>query len=157
MSFRIVGLQALELAPWWALSEAELAARGACWVTATSDHGFPCRVSLRDAAAGERVLLLPYEHVAVDSPYRASGPIYVRRDAQPVRLAIGEVPDYVRRRLISLRAYDERHWMVAAEVCPGDEVAGAIERLLARDEVRTLHLHNAKPGCYSCRVERAAD
>ena len=154
MSFRIVGLQLHEFSPWFALSDAELAARGACWVTATSDHGYPCRVSLRDAAAGERLLLLPYQHLAADSPYRASGPIYVRRDAQAAALAVGEVPAYVRRRLISLRAYDERHWMVAAEVCPGEEVAAQIERLFARNDVHVLHLHNAKPGCFSCRVER---
>ena len=156
MPFRILGLPLQRFAPLFALDDDALAARGACWVTATSDHGYPCRVSLRDAAAGERVLLLPYEHFAADSPYRASGPIYVRREAQPVQLAVDDVPDYVRRRLISLRAYDERHRMVAAEVCPGDDVAAQIERLLARDEVRTLHLHNAKPGCYSCRVERVA-
>jgi hypothetical protein len=157
MSFRIVGLPLAPFAPLFERDDAALAAQGACWVTATSDHGFPCRVSLRDAAAGERLLLLPYEHFAADSPYRASGPIYVRRDAQPVQLAIGEVPDYVRRRLISLRGYDAADMMIDADVVPGDDVAARIEQSFANPTVRYIHLHNAKPGCYSCRVERVED
>ena len=41
--------------------------------------GFPCRVSLEDAPVGEEVLLLPFTHQDSRSPYRASGPIFVRR------------------------------------------------------------------------------
>ncbi|MBO9579260.1 MAG: DUF1203 domain-containing protein, partial [Microbacteriaceae bacterium] len=60
-----------------------------------------------------------YEHQPAHSPYRASGPIFVRRDAQRRVLAPGEVPPYVAERLISLRAYDVAHLMVDAEVCEG--------------------------------------
>lgn len=155
MSFRIVGLDAREFASWFALSDAELAARGARRVVGESKPGHPCRVSLEDADVGEELLLLSYEHLAVDSPYRASGPIYVRRDAQTRVLAAGEVPDYVRSRLISLRAYDAAHMMVAAKVCEGQDVAAQIERRFADAKVSYIHLHNAKPGCFSCRVERA--
>ena len=55
----------------------------------------------------------------------------------------------------SIRAYDREAMMVAAEVVAGDEVEPAIVRHLSRDDVEYVHLHNAGPGCYSCRVERA--
>jgi hypothetical protein len=64
------------------------------------------------------------------------------------------VPEYVRVRQISVRGYDERHMMVEADVCAGDAVASEIERQFADPRVSYIHLHNAKRGCFSCRVER---
>ena len=69
-------------------------------------------------------------------------------------MAVGEVPESVRRRQISLRAYDADDMIVNAEVCEGESVGAEIERLLADPLVRYLHLHNAKRGCYSCLVRR---
>lgn len=119
-----------------------------------SATGFPCRVSLEDAALGEEVLLLNYVHHQVRSPYHASGPIYVRRGARQRVLPASVVPEYVTRRVISLRAYDSAGMMVGAEVAQGREVAAAIERLLGDNAVAYLHLHNAPQGCFSCRVDR---
>ena len=155
MSFRIVGLPAEPFAALFQLDDAALAARGARRVIATGNPGYPCRVSIEDAAVGEECLLLPFEHMAVDSPYRASGPIYVRCGAVSRTLAVDEVPDYVRRRLISLRGYDAENMMIDADVVAGDDVAARIAQSFANPAVRDIHLHNARPGCYSCRVERA--
>lgn len=155
MSFRIVGLPAEPFAALFQLDDAALAARGARRVIATGNPGYPCRVSIEDAAVGEECLLLPFEHMAVDSPYRASGPIYVRRGAVSRTVAVDEVPDYVRRRLISLRGYDAENMMIDADVVAGDDVAVRIAQSFANPAVRDIHLHNARPGCYSCRVERA--
>lgn len=44
--------------------------------------------------------------------------------------------------------------MVAARVVDGDDVERTIRRLFERQDVEYLHLHNAGPGCYNCRVER---
>lgn len=156
-SFQLVGLPRAPFEPLFALSDADLAARGARRVVADSTPGFPCRISLKDAEAGEELLLLPFEHQPENSPYRSSGPIYVRVGASQRTLAAGEVPDYVRMRQISVRAYDARHMMVGAEVCAGAAVADEIERRFADPEVSYIHLHNAKRGCFSCLVRRAAD
>ncbi|MCM2254702.1 MAG: DUF1203 domain-containing protein [Vicinamibacteria bacterium] len=45
--------------------------------------------------------------------------------------------------------------MVGAEVVEGVELEAAIERPFEDPEVRYLHLHNARPGCYNGRIERA--
>ena len=153
-SFQIVGLSPAPFEPLFALPTDELAARGIRRVRAAAGTGYPCRVSLADAEAGDELLLLPFEHQPANSPYHASGPIYVKVGARPRTIAVGEVPEYVRRRQISLRAYDADDMIVNAEVCDGESVGAQIERLFADPLVRYLHLHNAKRGCYSCLVRR---
>ncbi|MBK8068043.1 MAG: DUF1203 domain-containing protein [Rhodanobacteraceae bacterium] len=154
-NFRLIGLDPQPFAALFDLDDAALRARGVRRRIADADHGYPCRISLADAAAGEELLLLSHEHLAEDSPYRASGPIYIRRHARPRTLAVGEVPPYVSARQISLRGYSARHLMVDAEVCEGSEVATRIQRMFADARIAYIHLHNARPGCYSCRAERA--
>src|SRR5580658_4584987 len=127
-SFQLVGLSPESFAPLFALSEAELSRIDAQRVFADSKPGFPCRVSLEDAEIGEELLLLPYLHLATSSPYRASGPIFVRRNAVRRTLEVGEVTAYVTRRQISLRAYDASDKLVTATVCEGAEVAGELGR-----------------------------
>lgn len=152
--FQLTGISYPQFAPLFELSDEQLSARGAMRYVATANFGFPCRVSLQDAAVGEELLLLPYEHQPAASPYRASGPIFVRRNAIEARLPAGAVPPYVTQRLMSLRAYDAKHLMIDATVCDGAAVAGELERLFANDDVAYVHLHNAKRGCFSCTAHR---
>jgi Protein of unknown function (DUF1203) len=154
-SFKLVGLPAEIFAPLHALSDAELAARNARRVVATTKPGYPCRVSLADAEIGEELLLLPFDHQPANSPYRSSGPIFVRKAALAAGLEAGVIPDYVRTRLMSVRAYDDAHQISDAAVCEGSEVRSAIQAMFAHKEVAYIHLHNAKRGCFSCAVERA--
>ena len=117
--------------------------------------GYPCRVSLADAEVGETVILLTHTHHEVESPYRASGPIFVRQGAAAAGLAPGEVPAMLLHRQLSLRAYDAGAMMVRSEVLDGSELEAAIGRCFADPQIAYLHVHNARPGCYNCRVERA--
>jgi hypothetical protein len=112
-------------------------------------------VSLSDADIGDELLLLPFEHQAANSPYRSSGPILVRKAAAPADLDAGVVPDSVRTRLMSVRAYDSAHIMTDALVCDGIGAGAAIQAMFAREEVAYIHLHNANRGCFSCAVVRA--
>ena len=54
-----------------------------------------------------------------------------------------------------MRAYDAEGMMLDAEVAPGSDLEAVIARLLGRRGVAYLHAHNAKRGCYSCRIDRA--
>lgn len=153
-SFRLSGLAYQQFEPLFELDDQALALRSAIRVTATHSPGYPCRVSLADAEVGEQLLLLPFVHQPADSPYKASGPIYVRRDAVQSVLEPGEIPEYVSRRLISVRAYDASHMMLNAEVCEGSAAAAEIIRQFEDTRVTYIHLHNARQGCFSCLVER---
>lgn len=153
--FRLVALAAETFSHLHALPDAALHAQGARRLVVDAPNAFPCRVSLADGLVGERVILLPHAHHDVPGPYRASGPIFVREQASTASPAPGEIPDAIRRRLLSVRAYDADGWMHAAQVCEGTALADVIETLFADTRIAFLHLHHARPGCYACRVERA--
>ncbi len=159
MDFRISGLHAEPFFPFFAMTDAGLLARGARRHVATAADAPPmppCRVSLRDARPGEVSILLHWEHhPALGSPYRASGPIFVRQGATETASFVNRVPEQQRIRLLSVRAYDADGFMLDAEVAPGAELEALVERLFRREEAAYLHAHNARRGCYSCRVDRA--
>ena len=153
-SFQLAGLPPAPFAPLFALSDAELSRLDARRVIADRKPGFPCRVSLVDADIGEELLLLPFEHQPASSPYRSSGPIFVRKAAMRAVLDPGIIPDYVRTRSMSVRVYDAAHQMIDAVVCPGSEAARVLDRMFARADAAYIHLHNANRGCFSCAVRR---
>ena len=122
-------------------------------VVADGKPGFPCRITLEDAEPGERILLLPYEHQPAHSPYRAPGPIYVRSGGAAFD-RVDELPPVFAGRLLSVRAYDATGLMSDADVVESDP-RGLFEKFFANPAVDYLHVHYARRGCYSCRIERA--
>ena len=154
MTFRITGLPAADFDHWFALDDAQLAARAARRVVADAAHAFPCRISLTDAAVGDEVLLVNHEHLHVESPYRSRHAIYIRAGERTFD-AVDTVPDMLRRRLLSLRGFDAAGMMTDCDVVDGRDVEAAIVRLFADTRADYLHAHFAKPGCYAARVERA--
>jgi hypothetical protein len=155
MGFQISGLPLQSFAGLLQMDADQLQAAGVIDLRVEDEHTWPCRVTLQDAVPGERVLLLNYRHQPAESPYAASGPIVVRREAGDTHVAVNEVPEQQRIRLLSVRAYDAKHWIIGAEVTPGTELESVIESLFADPRVAYLHLHNARYGCYSARVDRA--
>jgi len=154
MPFRITGLPAERFAPLFALSDAELAAQGAVRRIADARQpGYPCRVSLTDSKPGDELILVNYEHHAVESPYRMRFAIYVRKGEETFD-AKGRVPEQLRLRRLAVRAYDATAMMVGCELVDGRELEPAIGRLFANPAAAYLHIHYAAPGCYAARVDR---
>jgi hypothetical protein len=153
MAFTVSSLPLEPFAPLFALDDAALAARDMLRVVADARFAFPCRVSLEDAEPGERLILLNYEHQPAESPFRASHAIYVREGATPAA-ASDALPPALRRRLLSLRAFDQAGMLRDADVTPGAEAEPVIVRMLADPGVAYLHAHYAKPGCYAARIDR---
>jgi hypothetical protein len=152
MSFVIQGLDPAPFLPLFALSDNELATRDIRRQIADEQPGYPCRISLDDAAVGETVLLVPFRHHDAASPYRAEGPVFVRRAAQA--RFVDEIPPFLVSRLLSVRAYDAQAMLVTADVVPGVEARALVERQLAEPTVAYIHIHFARPGCFACRVDR---
>ena len=156
VDFQIVALPAETFSEMLALSNDELRARNGRRMVVDHKPGFPCRVSLEDAEIGEEVILVDYVHHDADSPYRSSGPIFVRAKAETAKPAVNEIPEMLQFRLLSVRAYSERGNMRDAGVVEGAELASQIRKFFGDERVAYLHVHNAGPGCFNCRVERAA-
>jgi hypothetical protein len=138
----------------YGLTDEELKAHRALRRTATKKPGFPCRVSLQDAEPGEEVLLVHFEHQSENTPFRSSHAVYVRPSATEARLQAGEVPELLRSRTLSLRAFDADGMMIDASLIEGSKVEKEIERQLAQPASRYIHVHFAIPGCYIARVDR---
>jgi hypothetical protein len=155
MGFRISGLSAEPFRHLYGLSDAELARLSVKRYVVDEPIGFPDRIEMRDAALGETVLLLNHVCQPADTPYRASHAIFVREGAEETYDRVDEVPDVLRRRLMSLRAYDRDGMMLDADVVEGKEIEGVIERFFGNPDVSYIHAHNAKRGCYAGRIDRA--
>lgn len=154
MSFRITGLAPDLFSELFGLTDSQLKTRNAVRVIAQENGGYPCRISLCDAAPGEELILTHYQHHYVDSPFRASHAIYVRPGREQFD-RIDTVPEQLRTRLLSLRAFDANAMLVDADVVDGKALEPLIQRLFADQRAAYLHIHFAKPGCYAARVDRA--
>ena len=155
MSFRIQGLPASHFAHLVGASDDQLSQAGALRVRISEPHVAPDRIALRDAEPGETVLLLNYEHQRAATPYRSRHAIYVIEGEQRTFDAVDEVPDVLRRRMLSLRAFDEQGMMIDADLADGREVEPLIERLLANPQAAYIHAHYARRGCFAARIGRA--
>lgn len=154
MSFRVTGLSPEPFRSLYGLSDEALARRGIRRYVADKKPGFPDRIEMRDAEIGERLLLLNHVCQPADTPYRATHAIFVREGAETAYDRVGEVPEVMRTRLLSLRAYDAAGMMLDADVVNGTDVEGVIARFFSSPDVAYIHAHNAKRGCYSGRIDR---
>lgn len=153
MTYRIAGLDPAFFAPLWALDDDALAKRGARRLTADTDRGFPCRVALEDARAGDTLLLMHHVHHDVEGPYRSAFAIFVREGAE--RAVYGdECPPCFAGRTLSLRGFDRDEALADARLAPPGEADRAIRRLLADPRIAYINAHNAAAGCFAARIER---
>jgi len=155
MGFRITGLSADPFRHLYGLSDHELRRHGVLRNVADSKPGFPDRIEMRDAEIGERLLLLNHECQPAATPYRATHAIFIREGAERTYDRVDQVPEVMRSRLLSLRAYDACGMMLDADIVDGREVEALIARLFACTAVQYIHAHNARRGCYSGRIDRA--
>jgi len=155
MDFQISALDGEQFRHLFGLDRETLAGLGVQRLVADTNPGFPCRVSLRDAEVGENVLLMNYEHLSKPTPYRSSHAIFVREWADQAAPGRNEIPEMLRHRLLSVRAFDASGMMTDADVVEGKILEPVIARMLTHSSVDCLHVHNAKPGCYAAMVKRA--
>lgn len=154
MSYVITGLDPAPFRRFYGLSSEALAAEHVVRMTADSQPGFPCRVTLEDAEPGEALLLLNYEHLPDAGPYRSRHAIFVREGAETPALYIDEIPEQLATRLLSVRAFDRDAMMTNADVVEGKALEPLIAAMFADPAVAFLHVHNAKRGCFAARVHR---
>lgn len=153
-NFQIKSLHDQEFAHFFTLTDHELENLSVIRSTVDKKPGYPCRVSLEDAEIGEEVILLTYQHHKTTSPYQALGAIFVGKNAISANLEINEIPKMLAHRLLSIRGYNKNGIMKEAYVCEGLNLRSDLNRMFENQDIRYIHIHNAKPGCFNCLVER---
>ena len=152
--FRIQGLEPGQFAHLVGLSDAELAELGARRYVVNAHPGFPDRVEVRDLEIGETAILLNVEHQPAPTAYRSRHAIFIGETATRALDLIDILPDAIRCRPISLRAFSVSGEMIDADLADGADLVPVIERFFANPEVDYLHAHYARRGCYAARIVR---
>lgn len=107
MTYAINGLDPSSFAAMIGLDDAALAARGARRVVADADRGYPCRVTLDDAKAGESLILFHHVSHDVATPYRSAYAIYIREAASQAASYVDTPPPVFAGRPLALRCFSD--------------------------------------------------
>jgi hypothetical protein len=153
MTYRIQGLNRAAFTPFFAMTDSELAEAGAVRVIADGP-GFPCRVSLADADAGESLILLNHTSHDVATPYRSTYAIYVREDSAEAPAYVDQTPPVFAGRPLGLRGFDVGGMLRDAVLALPGQADEKIRALFTNPEIVYIHAHNAAHGCFSAKVER---
>ena len=124
-------------------------------VRVTAKNGEPLRCCLRDATAGEELILFGYEPPIPAGPYREIGPVFAHAEPCP---GYGDPhaypPEWYGRPQV-LRAYDQRGRIHdATRVHDGRDPETAIAEVLATPGVVQIHSRNVAYGCYMFTITR---
>jgi hypothetical protein len=153
MTYRIDGLSPEPFARLFEMSDAALAGRNARRAVADGP-GYPCRISLEEAEVGEELLLLNHVSNDVETPFRASHAIFVRRGVEPGAY-VDSVPPLFEPRTLGLRGFDSAGMLSGALLALPGEADAKIRALFERPEIASIHVHNAALGCFLARAERS--
>src|SRR5260221_14205366 len=108
-----------------------------------TEDGLPCRHCQRPIAAGAPYLILAYRPFPAVQPYAELGPIFLHGETCERHPDSAELPLMFRDwKTVLIRGYgaDDRIVYGTGEVVTPDGVSSAAERVLARNDVRYVHL-----------------
>jgi Protein of unknown function (DUF1203) len=154
MTYKIDGLARADFDHLFSMDDDQLAEHNAVRVIAGADKGWPCRVSLEDAKAGENLILLNHISHDVATPYRNAYAIYVREDAVEADTYVDQAPPVFDGRPMAFRAFDKGGMLRNAALALPGQADAKIRELFDMPEIAYIHAHNAAHGCFSARVER---
>lgn len=155
MPFRIKGLNPEPFQHLYGKTDAELADLHITRHAVDAYPAYPDRVSLTPIEIGGTALLLNYEHLPVDSPYRSRHAIYVQEGAETPYEAENIVPPLLTAKPMALRGIDTEGCIQDADLVQGDAVQATIERMFADERIAYIHAHFAARGCFAARIDRA--
>jgi hypothetical protein len=89
-------------------------------------------------------------------PYPSPGPVFIHEECCESYARAG-FPEELRSIPLVLEAYGDERRLVAQERVRDGVVEPAIHTLLARPEVKFLHVRNLEAGCFIATVQREKD
>ena len=118
--------------------------------------GYPCRQCLRDAEAGDELILVSHDPFTADTPYRSASPIYLHKTACRPPADLTCLPTQLTSRQLSVRSFDRDAMMIDAAVVEGAALAATLDRFFSEPACDHVHVHNATRGCWATRVDRSS-
>jgi len=154
MKYKISGLRAEPFVHLFGQSDEYLKKHNAVRQTVERYPGYPDRISLCDIPAGETALLINHIYQPADTPYFGTHAIYIWEGCTQQGIYINELPEVMQGRTLSLRAYDEKHYLREADISEDNFADDLIVHFFTDPQISYIQIHNAKRGCYSCCAER---
>lgn len=125
-------------------------------VAVVASGGEPLRCCLRNAEAGEELVLFNYSPpLPAASPYEERGAVFAHADPCGGPVSVSSYPEAWVGRPQVLRAYDARGWIHPATcVHDGTDPEAAIAAVLADPGVVEVHSRNIAYGCFMFAITR---
>jgi hypothetical protein len=117
---------------------------------------YPCRHCLREASGEQGMLLLSHQAPEPKSVYGHPTAIFLCAQACDRFDAPGTVPEIVRNRQVSLRAFKSDGMMLydANQLVESAGHDRAIRAIFDNKEVAFINVHTTKAGCMLCHIAR---
>jgi hypothetical protein len=125
-------------------------------VEAAEDEA-PCRHCLRMIVPGERRILFTYDRFTGKESLPQPGPVYLHADGCQRYSENGGFPNELRSSPRTVEAYAPGRNLKAQEYVKDGRFEPVIEKLLANPEVDYLQVNSTTAGCFTFRIERAAN
>jgi hypothetical protein len=117
----------------------------------------PLRCCLRLAGPDEKIALMSYSPFPHTGHWAESGPVYIHSQQCGGYPDRGRLPADFRTGPRILRSYRADGSLNYERIClipEGEDLEGPIRRLLAYDEVATIHVRAFMTQCFTYRVDR---
>ena len=128
MHYIISGLNSSDFAHLYGKDDEYLAQYNARRVLASQASALPDRIGLKDDPPGAHAILLNHTYQPAQSPYQGKHAIFIHEGCMQSGIFYSEIPEYLAKRQLSLRAFNLEHCIIAAELATGDEVEPTIFR-----------------------------
>lgn len=118
----------------------------------------PCRHCLRLISPGDaRRILFTYDRFAGIESLPQPGPVYIHADSCPRYNENAGFPEELRSSPRTLEGYARGRKLVAQEYVNDGQFESAIEKLFALPEIDYVQVNSTSAGCFTFRIERAAN
>jgi len=117
----------------------------------------PCRHCLRSIAPGERRILFTYDRFTGKESLPQPGPIYIHADRCERYAEAAGSPEELRNSPRTVEAYGRGRKLQAQAYVSDGRFEQAVEKLFGNSEVDYLQINSTTAGCFTFRIERAAD
>lgn len=127
-------------------------------VHVSTGDGVPCRHCLNYVAKGESYLILAYRPFPHPQPYAETGPIFLHAKPCDRYPETDRLPPMVlskEPRLLKGYGANDRIVYGTGVIVASADLAAAAVKILARDDIRYVHVRSSLNNCFSCRIDRA--
>ena len=124
----------------------------------TAADAAPCRHCLKTFVPGkEQRILFTYDRFAGIESLPQPGPVYIHAENCERYDGRSGFPEELRNSPRTLEAYARGRKLIASEYVADGKYEAAIEKLFANPEAAYIQVNSTTAGCFTFRIERAAD